>query len=232
MALKGTLEEISLRELFQIFDMGEKSGRLLLANGSDYGLIYVCAGQLIDALIMSRDNPVPRAAREQAVHQLLGWDDTTTFLFTYDPEVTRRPVRIQHSSGWFVLENLRRQDSPQPHSAAGLTSDTMIEPGVISNSADIALGLDLEQWRILDLVVRGMPIREVTTTLKLNPDAALHVITELVEIGLLQVGASPAPRHSLETRPHAHIRLSMDMPPTAPIHSSLVQAIRHRIQRL
>lgn len=231
MALKGTLQEISLRELFQIFDMGEKSGRLLLARGVDYGLIYVRNGQVIDALVMRQDEPAPRAVCEHAIRQLLGWDATTSFLFTHDPEVVYRPVCIQHSSGWLVLEHLRAHDPARPGDTPQFTHATIVEPGMVAHTADIALGLGLEQWRILDLVVRRMTIGDIVATLGLDIDVALRVITELVAIGLLHVVTLP-PQRAVMPRHATAARLSIDMPPPAPIQSSLVQAIRRRIQGL
>ncbi|NTW98298.1 MAG: DUF4388 domain-containing protein, partial [Oscillochloris sp.] len=41
MALEGTLQDMSLSDLFQVFRMGPKTGLLLLSSDGERGIIYV-----------------------------------------------------------------------------------------------------------------------------------------------------------------------------------------------
>src|SRR4051794_12627034 len=97
MALEGCLQDMSLVDLIQIFRMGPKTGVLLLSSGSERGVIYVSAGQLVDAAIVRGPERQVLAVGEEAVLQLLQWEDAS-FTFRPDPAAGERLTRIVHDS--------------------------------------------------------------------------------------------------------------------------------------
>ena len=235
MALEGTLEDMSLPDLFQIFQIGEKSGVLLLLHAAECGVIVVDMGRLIDAVLMNRANQQVHLTGEDAVLQMLQWQQAN-FTFKHNPGATRRSVTIHHTSNWLIMEALRRQKhEPQPGWQV-VTLDTYVEPGSIANSTEIGMGLDLDHWLILDQVARSTPVHIIARDTNIAPDALIRQVTELVATGLLQV--VPAPRQ-LASQPKSIARggaelvpVSESATPVPRIGSVLLRAIQRRIRGL
>lgn len=197
MALEGSLQDMSLADLFQIFRMGPKSGVLLLAGGSERGVIYVCQGRLIDAALVRGSECQAIATGEEAVIQLLQWEDAT-FVFRHDLAVAGRTIRIFHDSEWLMLEGIRRRENPLrllPHQQ--ITLDSQLELASLPSSAESGVNLDLDQWRILSQISISQNVREICKKTGMGPDKAIHTVSELIAIGLVEV----APPATLQRKP-------------------------------
>lgn len=191
MALEGQLQDMSLIDLIQIFRMGPKTGVLLLINGAERGIIYVLEGRLIDAVLVRGPERLVLATDEEAVIQLLQWEDAS-FTFRHETSVHQRPVRIYHDSEWLVMEGMRRRTNPLralPHER--ITMDTRLELAALPSSAETGVKLDLDQWRILSQVAICQNMREICEHTGMEPDAAIRTVTELVAIGLVEIAMIP-----------------------------------------
>jgi len=193
MALEGSLQDMPLVDLIQVFRMGPKTGILLLVGGPERGVIYVAEGRMIDAAVVRGPERQIIAAGEEAVLYLLQWEDAT-FSFRADAAVARRPVRITQDHEPLVLEGLRRRTAPlhtQPH--LSITLDTRVELAALSTSAESGVHLDLDQWRMLSQVSASSNLREVSEKTGISPERTLRIASELVAIGLLDVTIQPLP---------------------------------------
>ncbi len=107
------------------------------------------AGQLIDAVLVRGSERRVIAHGEEAVLQMLQWQDAV-FTFRHTIAVDQRPVRITHGSEWLVLESIRRRsDLFQVQPGEEITAESRIELTAAPLSAAVELGLDADQWRIL-----------------------------------------------------------------------------------
>ena len=195
MALEGNLQDMSLIDLIHIFRMGPKSGVLLLADGSEHGILYVSEGRLIDSVVVRGPEQQVVATAEEAVIQLLQWE-SATFTFRHDPgAVVERPTRIFHDSEWLVLEGIRRRKSPlQGPSHQRITMDSQLELASLPNQAKGGVNLDLTQWRILSQIAVSQNIRDICDNTGLEQNTVIRTVTELVAIGLVEVTNMLSPR--------------------------------------
>jgi hypothetical protein len=200
MALEGTLQDMSLSDLFQIFRLGPKSGILVLNGGSERGVIYVAEGAPIDAALLGADRTV-KLAQEEAIIQMLLWDNAA-FVFRHDLAVCQRPARITRDSEWIVMEGMRRRDDPTralPYHTIGL--DTQLQLSPLPSSAESGVSLDVNQWRILSQVSSSPNLRTICHATGIAPAQAIRTVAELLSIGLVEV-VNPAPAPRPKPAPH------------------------------
>ncbi|NJN17369.1 MAG: DUF4388 domain-containing protein [Oscillochloris sp.] len=189
MALEGTLQDMSLSDLFQVFRMGPKTGILLLVSGAERGLIYVTTGRPIDAAVMRGAERQVVAVHDEAVIRMLLWDDAN-FVFRHDPAVGERPIKIAHDSEWLVMEGMRRRDDPasaMPYQK--ITLDTQLQLSPLPGTAESGVSLDVNQWRILSQVAGSPNVRTICDATSIQPEQAIRIIAELLSIGLVEIVA-------------------------------------------
>jgi len=187
MALEGNLHDMSLVDLIQIFRMGPKTGVLVLSAGPERGVVYVAEGRLIDAVLVRGPERLVMATGEDAVIQLLQWEEAS-FIFRHDPAVLERPTRIYHDGEWLILEGLRRRENPLralPHQQ--ITLDTRLALASLPGSAESGVNLDLDQWRILSQIAISQNLGEICDKVGMEANKAIRTVTELVAIGLVEV---------------------------------------------
>jgi hypothetical protein len=222
MALEGNLEDMSMADLIQVFRMGAKTGVLLLVRHTDHGVVYVCGGRLIDAILMHGSEHKVIATDEEAVLRLLLWDDAH-FTFRHDTSVEGRTHRIRHDGEWLIMESIRRREQQQQaQHLPTITLDTRLELGPLPSSGDSGVQLSLEQWRILSYVSSHQVVRAICHAMGMDPERLIRMISELVAIGIVDImpvshamQAWQASNHTV-TRTHAPA-------PTTPPSSNLMQ---------
>jgi hypothetical protein len=197
MALEGTLQDMSLSDLLQIFRLGPKSGVLVLNGAAARGVIYVAAGRPVDAALLGAGRAVT-AAQEEAIIQMLLWDEAT-FVFRHDPAVCQLPARITRDAEWIVMEGMRRRDDPAgalPYHTISLETQLQLSP--LPSSAESGVSLDVNQWRILSQVSSSPNLRTICEATGITPAEAFRTVAELLSIGLVEVvippPAPPRPR--------------------------------------
>lgn len=199
MALEGTLHDMSLSDLFQVFRLGPKSGILLIDNANERSVIYVDHGRLIDAFVVRGANRQVVATADEAVLHTLDWEDGQ-FIFRHDLSVTGHNVTIRHDGEWLVLESLRRKADPLttlPYHQIDL--DTCLRLSPLPSNAESSVSLDVDQWRILSYAANSQDLRTICTATGIEPERALRIVAELLSLGLVEVvppqqpPAPPAP---------------------------------------
>jgi hypothetical protein len=245
MALEGSLHDMSLADLFQIFRLGPKTGVLLLASGPERGVIYVAEGRLIDAALVRGAERQLIGTGEDAILQLLQWEEAT-FTFRHDSAVLSRPARIVHDSEWLVLEGLRRRQNPLralPYQQ--ITMDTQLEMAAVPSGAESGVNLDLDQWRILSQIAISRDMREICEKTGMDAEKAIRTVTELVAVGLVEIvqvkvqPRTPVKRTAPATGPSLQPAMagfggvsSVPSTPVAAPGRSLLDAIMRRVRGL
>lgn len=203
MALEGTLQDMSLSDLFQVFRMGPKTGVLLLTSGDERGVIYVAEGRLVDAVIVHGIGRTLLAGQDEAVIRMMLWDDAS-FTFSHSPNVRERPARMAHDSEWLVMEGMRRRDDPAralPYHT--ITLDTQLRLSPLPSSAESGVSLDVNQWRILSQVSSAPNLRTICDATGIAPDQAIRTVAELLSIGLVEIVPPALPKPRPRPRPAA-----------------------------
>lgn len=248
MALEGTLQDMSLGDLFQVFRLGPKSGVLLVTRDQERSVIYVDRGRLIDAFVVRGAERTVVSKGDEAVLYTLSWDDAA-FVFRHDLSVAGRPIQIEHDSEWLVMEGMRRRTNPLralPYHT--LTLDTQLRLSPLPTNAESSVSLDVDQWRILSHAANTQDLRTICKATGLQPERALHIVAELLSIGLVEVvplkPARPAqrPQQSAPARQEPSPALAMSTSSAARKNNgvreqpmggrSLLNAIMRRISEL
>lgn len=193
MALEGSLQDMSLSDLFQVFRMGPKSGVLVIDKDSDRGVIYVSEGRLIDAFIVRGPERKVISTRDDSVIQMLTWD-AASFVFRHEIATDQRPVRIKNDEEWLILEGMRRRADPVrslPYHT--ITLDTELQLSALPGSSEKDLSLDVDQWRVLSQVASSQDIRAICDATGINPDKAIRIVAELLSIGLVEIAPPSKP---------------------------------------
>jgi Domain of unknown function (DUF4388) len=201
MSLKGNLLDMSLVDLIQIFEATEKSGVILLRSSPLRGVIFSRDGRLIDAAIVDGLTHDVVATGEDAVIQLLQWDEAA-FVFRPDSSVAQRPVRILRHNDWLVLEGMRRRSNPLaalPHQP--ITPDTRLAVLALPSDTASSMLLNLNQWRVLSEIGYSRNPRELCESLAMGFADAARIIAELVAIGLVEAIQMPAPAFKPAPKP-------------------------------
>lgn len=95
MTLEGTLQDMALNDLFEVFHLGNKSGILQLFSSSQSASVYVTMGRVIDAVLAQWPNRGVIAVGDEAILHLLQWVEAE-FVFTPDNSVMYHPVTVFH----------------------------------------------------------------------------------------------------------------------------------------
>ena len=97
---EGSLEQISLFDLLQIFQMNQKTGRLDVEGAHGSATIYVHQGRVVHASL-------GRHKGEKALFRALGW---RTGKFAFFPEAVTEDVNIRRPTDMLLLEAARQSD--------------------------------------------------------------------------------------------------------------------------
>jgi hypothetical protein len=187
MALEGSLHDLSLIDLIELFRSGLKTGALWLIGDVDQGVVYVRAGCLIDAELLHGPARQVLATGDDAMLRLLQWEDAT-FMFQPDSMVSRRPVRIVHDHEWLLREARgRRVHALQDVSEQVIALDTCFALAKQPSGRSGAFKLDLEHWRMLSQVAISPSAREICARTGLASDQALVGLAQLLALGLVEV---------------------------------------------
>jgi CheY-like chemotaxis protein len=105
--IQGRLEEMSILDLMQSLEMGQKSCRLTIRRNGETGELFFAAGQCADARIGSLEG-------EEAVYQVVRWTDGE-----FEIDFNAAPTRtiISRTTTGLLMEGLRLMDEGQRDAA-------------------------------------------------------------------------------------------------------------------
>jgi len=102
--MTGSIAEVPLPDLLQLFSASKKTGVLQITTESDVGSIYLEEG-MVQFAVVNGDESVPP---EKAFYRVLVWDKGT---FDLLPKVERTfPTEIQSSIEGLLMEGMRQLD--------------------------------------------------------------------------------------------------------------------------
>lgn len=187
MALEGTLQDMSLTDLFAIFRIGVKTGVLLLKQHPERAVVYVANGSLVDAVVFNELHRRLIANGELAIIHLLAWENAT-FTFFSDKSALLCQRRIFRDNDTLIREALDNSSSSRRAALErSLTLDTRLAMTLLPERADQAINLDLEQWRILSQISICDTIQEICTNTRKPAEEVIPVVAGLIKFGLIEV---------------------------------------------
>ena len=98
--VKGSLDQLGITDLLQLFALNRKSGTLFLARGSEQGSVQLQDGQIVNARL-------GRVDAEKALFRLLLWSSGT---FRFSPGAFTGPFKISTPTDHLIMEGLRLGD--------------------------------------------------------------------------------------------------------------------------
>lgn len=194
MAVKGTLQDMSLHDLVQFFRKGPKSGVLLLLNDSVQGIAYIAWGQMIDALIVQgKDHKVIKNGAEAAI-EMFTWEKAT-FSFRHTTTTHDRPIHIHCEEELLEEEASHRLAclaAAPTHGLITLDDHIVLKP-LPPGGADTSVSLDVTQWRIISMAHECQSLRAICQTADIDQETAIRAVYRLVAVGLIEVIQQPPP---------------------------------------
>jgi hypothetical protein len=193
MALEGTLHDMSLSDLIQIFQMGSKSGVLSLVSTTELGVIYVAGGRLVDAAVIRCPDRAVLAVHDDAVIRILLWDEPASFVFRHDLATLQRPARIANEGEWLVIESMRRRDDPArmlPYHKLGPETFLQLTP---LPTGGCGVSLDINQWRVLSQISNQHNLGTIAQDTGMPYEQALRTVAELIALGVIEIAAPARP---------------------------------------
>lgn len=98
--VEGSLDQLGITDLLQLFGLNGKSGTLLLARGSERGTVFLQSGQIVNAHLGRVDG-------EKALYRLLFWTSGT---FRFSPGNVSVAAKISMPTDHLIMEGLRLGD--------------------------------------------------------------------------------------------------------------------------
>jgi hypothetical protein len=229
MALEGTLRDMSLEDLFDIFVSGQRSGRLLLLQGNEQGNVTISRGRIADASLLRMPERVVIATDTEAMIQICVWDDAN-FVFIHDGSLGNQPIHIRASFSE-ILKQAQRQRTLAHVSLQ--TSDPLrleIRPELPNG----VIELNHAEWQLLSALCSEKSIADVSRDVGMPPSQALAVAKGMLERGLLrQPAREPSqthyPVHPTPIWPKQASRAASSTPQPSGV---LLRAIIRRVQNL
>ena len=196
--IEGNLSQLSLPDLMQILSMNKRTGRLVLARGTERGEIHVADGRPVNARAGTVEG-------EKALFRLLQWVEGTFELVTAAP--SGKP-RIDRSTDDALLEGARQTDE-----VARLLAQLPPRNAYLQVSPDVAPPTDPHPVAAQVLELLHQP-RTLAELLDLAPPTDLDVLSALATLmrkGVVRVAEEkdqevggpllgPAEVHALRTR--------------------------------
>jgi hypothetical protein len=175
MALTGTFEDISFAELLQLLNVGHKSGRLTVWQGTEKAQMFITEGEVARAVSRRERGP-------EVVYRALGWK---TGEFSFEPGEAAVAREINESTEALILEGMKRFDEWQH------LEDEMPDMDVVLRQRVFAVN---ERWDslspqahvILPLVDAKRNVATLIRESGLDPTQALQAVTELLVEGVVE----------------------------------------------
>lgn len=239
MALEGTLHDMPLADLFEVFRAGRRSGRLLVSRKGERAMIFVGGGRLLDAILITDPEGVSVAYAEDAVIRILGWPEAN-FVFDHDLSVNERARRIVRDMDWFLTAAAKVAIPP-------VSLDSLLQPSMPSSSAVDSFTLSVQEWRLMSALWPHRTLAMACVELEMSAQEVLSVAQSLVERNLLTISKNVEPSRSTQrnskssqpgmaSAPLKHIARSQPVAPIAPVaqaqKSMLLEAIIRRVRTL
>lgn len=229
MALEGSLSDMSLIDLLQVFSSGRRTGRLLLTGTSQRAMLWFLDGRTVNAAIVDAGNK-PLSRGEEAVFDLLQWEDASFKFFSCASD-DRYVTAINRSTDWLILEGLRRRDQQAAPAITRLDLQSRLELVPKLDSHEESVSLSLEEWRILSQLTETTTVEQLAATTGYPTAQTLMIVGRLVALGVLRVYTpSPLPQPISQTQTSAAAQTPAVVQPSGLLN--IIRSIKSRLSRI
>lgn len=172
--IEGSLGQISLVDLLQIFNLNRKTGLLELHSKDHKGLIYVHDGGVVHA-------SAGRHNGEKALFRMLQWDEG---VFAFIPEQVTGDLNIRRSTDLLLLEGARQADELLKLRAQLPADNVRL---VVQDQTSKFEGLHPVTQEILNLMEFYDTVGQLVDRAKVSDFEACRAIRTLLDKGVLSV---------------------------------------------
>jgi hypothetical protein len=177
-SMKGSLEEVPLADLFQLFKLGGHSGILLLRDGGRLAVLGLVDGEVVHAF-------AERASGREAIYLLFAWK-TARFSFYKDLTLPERTVNV--STEHLVLEASRRGDESLEMRNKIPSLRTLIYRAPRLTDTLPGMQLSMAEWRVISVIGRRNTVGDIIKLSGISEFSALKILDSLLSRGLVTVG--------------------------------------------
>lgn len=210
MPLEGTLHDMSLDDLFGIFEAGSRSGHLTMIHNSERCQMLISRGWIAEAMLYDSKERQITAVDAEAVLHVCGWENAS-FTFEHDADLADRTKRI--AASFQQLQSEARRRNALNAMPLGLGDMIQMEQNPGGDLQRIELSLD--EWQLLSSLCLPNSLGEACLRAGMAPNRGLEAARSLYERGLLH---SPHDEAALRTT----AALAVQLPPStrhAPVNT-------------
>ncbi len=215
--IAGSLNQISLVDLLQIFHLNKKTGELSLSSRAGEGRVFVREGSVVHA-------GTGRHRGEKALFRLLQWREGS---FTFDAGRTTSDANIRRGTDLLLLEGARQADE-----FARLRAELPPHPvrlRAVAERASRFEGLHPATQEILRLLEFYQTVDDLIEHARVSDFEACRVIRTLLDKGVLRPEEASGPAGTEEAAPllpqdqlfELRMRLSGGMPGAQPTRARI-----------
>jgi hypothetical protein len=179
-SMSGTIAEVPLPDLIQLFSTSKKTGTLVLTRDMVVAKIHLDVGRIVYATL----SDAPGLAPTKAMYRILSWDDGTFDLVGPEPhnfpDLINMPTEHILMEGLRQLDELRHRQSKLPPMDARLS----VAIPVPKRLAD----LDDQRLDVYQVIMQSPTVQEVLDKMELSDNAAATIIQELLKNGYIVLG--------------------------------------------
>jgi hypothetical protein len=193
MAIVGSLLDITLIDLLQVFSLSSKSGRLIIEQGDRYtGMLWLLDGAVANAATIDARTRVPMYMSEEAVIEMLQWEDARFRFVPAVPGETYK-VTITRPTEWLILEGLRHRDEQVPKlPSVQLTPSTRLRLLAHPDSANERHHLNNDEWTVLTASANAKTIGQVLVSTGFPEVEVYAIIGRLMALRLIDLETNKA----------------------------------------
>ncbi len=177
-SLKGSLEDVPLPDLFQLFKLAGHSGILLLRDGGRVGVLGVAEGEIVHAF-------AEHAQGQEAIYTIFEWKQAR-FAFYQDLTLPTRTVTA--STEHLVLEASRRGDESSDLRHKIPSPRTLIYRAPRLTDQLPTMRLSMAELRILSVVGRRNTVGDIIKLSGMSELSTMKILDTLISRGMLTIG--------------------------------------------
>ncbi|MBN2344663.1 MAG: DUF4388 domain-containing protein [Deltaproteobacteria bacterium] len=179
-SMSGTIAEVPLPDLIQLFSTSKKTGTLVLNHNFTIAKIHLDKGSIIFASI----SDMPSLDPLKAMFRILSWDDGDFDLM--GPEPHNFPSRIEMPTEHILMEGLRQLDELRRQKSQLPNEDTKVTiPRPLNAKLSLLAQAELDIFQIV-FNHREISIRDLINATELSDKEAADVLQKLLTTEYLE----------------------------------------------
>jgi hypothetical protein len=193
MGIEGKLTDLSLVDTLRILQRSARSGKIILSNSSNWALIWLLNGQVVNALVLTMPQRRLLHTSEAALSHLLTWS-TGTFRFNPEDSDADYPITITQSTTMLLMTASQRQrTSTAPVYVSGMSLQTTLS--VIAQVMDTSkpIRLNLVEWTILARIGQKKTLQQLVAETATSFEQVASSVSKLIDYGVVKQLMPDAP---------------------------------------